>query len=236
MKVFIGYDQREHLAYQVASASLRKRASIPVDVQPIKLDRCKRAGLIYRPMDLRGGRLWDVLSEAYCSTEFAISRFLVPLLQHDGWALFVDSDVVFLGDIAELLPLANQRKAVQVVKHDYMPTLETKMDGQAQVAYPRKNWSSVVLWNCGHHAHERLTLGAINSLPGRTLHQFFWLEPQEIGELPAEWNWLVADQPKPNNPKIAHFTNGYPALPGVPPREHDEIWWNEYQRGRDGNG
>ncbi len=227
-KVYIGWDERERLAFNVAARSLLRRTSIPIDVEPIKLERCKKAGLIYRPMDRKDGKIWDVLSEAYCSTEFAISRFLVPIMQHEGFALFVDSDVVFLCDVAEVFALADMRKAVQVVKHPaYLPASDTKMDGQVQTAYHRKNWSSVVLWNCGHPAHERLSLGAINTLPGRALHQFFWLNADEIGELPPEFNWLVGIQDKPANPKIAHYTLGTPDMPGLEQSQHSDIWWRE---------
>jgi lipopolysaccharide biosynthesis glycosyltransferase len=166
----------------------------------------------------------DHLSGAPQSTEFATSRFLVPFLHRKGWCLFTDCDVVFLGDISELFALADSRYAVQVVKHQHNPVESVKMDGQAQTSYDRKNWSSVVLWNCDHPAHHRLTLGMVNWWPGACLHRFCWLKDDEIGSLPNEWNWLVGVQPKPADPKIAHFTLGGPFLPGWTSKEHDDIW------------
>ncbi len=104
------------------------------------------------------------------------------------------------------------------------------MDGQAQLSYPRKNWSSVMLINCDHHAWERVGLGLVNNLKGIDLHRFVFLDDEEIGELPAEWNWLVNVQPKPENPAIAHFTLGGPFIPGWKGAPHDEIWTNEHRR------
>lgn len=141
-------------------------------------------------MDARG-QLYDLPSNAPCSTEFAISRFLVPILCQQGWALFVDCDVVFLGDVAELFALADPSKAVMVVKHAPLVEVGTKMDGQAQVGYTRKNWSSVMLFNCDHPANRRLSLADVNERPGRDLHALYWLHDEEIGALPAAWNWLV---------------------------------------------
>jgi lipopolysaccharide biosynthesis glycosyltransferase len=221
LRVYLGYDAREPESYRVAEKSLRRNASIPVDVVPLDSRRLAECGLLRRPTDLRGQR-YDIYSNAPASTEFAISRFLVPILAQTGWALFCDSDVVFLGDVAELLSVADGRYAVQVVKHDYAPKAETKMDGQPQLVYGKKNWSSVILWNCNHPANKRLSLIDVQERKGLDLHQFYWLNDAEIGELPAHWNWLVSVQPKPEQPKLAHFTLGTPEL-GVT-SDHDEIW------------
>ena len=222
MKVFVGHDPREQAAYDVAVRSLHGRRW-DVEVVPLHLDRLAANGLLRRLMDARGN-LYDLPSNAPCATEFAISRFLVPILCQSGWALFVDSDVVFLGDVAELFSLADPNKAVMVVKHQNGHKAGTKMDGQEQVLYPRKNWSSVMLFNCDHPANRRLSLQDVNERPGRDLHAFYWLHDDEIGALPAEWNWLVGVQDKPANPKIAHFTLGGPWLPAWPGAEHDGIW------------
>lgn len=225
MRVFIGADRREWRALKVAASSLVKHASIAVNVIPLDSSRLHLQGLLRRVVDARGG-LYDLSSNAPQSTEFAISRFLVPFLSHTGWALFVDCDVVFLGDIAELLELADHTKAVQVVKHAHKPKASTKMDGQPQMAYERKNWSSVTLWNCDHPANRRLTLDSVNNWPGRELHAFCWLHESEIGELPHEWNWLVNETEQPPDPKIAHFTNGGPWIDGWKPQPHDQLWLN----------
>lgn len=224
LRVYIGFDSREGVAYDVAKASLLERASQPVVVTPLNLQRLQASGLSERPYRIFRNSVWDVISDAPVSTEFANTRFLVPLLAQTGWALFTDCDVVFLSDIASLFRHADPRYAVMCVKHEHQPAEETKMDGCVQTSYPRKNWSSVMLFNCDHPAHQHLTLNRINNAPGRDLHAFNWLKDDEIGELPNEWNWLVGVQPKPLNPKIAHFTLGGPWLPEWKASEHDELW------------
>jgi hypothetical protein len=224
LPVYIGYDSREPQSYQVAERSLRRHASQPLLVTPLILTKLAEGGLLRRPQDLRGQR-YDILSNAAASTEFAISRFLVPLLAQTGWALFVDSDVVFMGDVAELFRVADSKYAVQVVKHDYQPADANKMDGQRNLAYGRKNWSSVILWNCDHPANKRLSLSDVQERRGLDLHQFYWLNEAEIGHLPREWNWLVEVQEKPPAPKIAHFTLGTPEV-GVM-GEYSDLWLKE---------
>jgi hypothetical protein len=223
LRVFIGYDSREPEAYRVAEASLLRHASVPVSVTPLNATRLAENGLLRRPTDLRGQR-YDIPSNAPASTEFAISRFLVPFLAQTGWALFVDSDVVFMDDVAKLFALADPQYAVMCVKHDHRPTNATKMDGQAQTSYVRKNWTSVFLVNADHPANKRMSLVDVQERRGFDLHQLYWLADAEIGELDGEWNWLVGCQPKPPVPKIAHFTNGGPFLPTWQGAEHDEIW------------
>lgn len=226
MKVFLGYDSREDEAYKVAESSLRRRASIPIELTPLMIDRLASGGLLRRPTDTRGQR-YDLPSNAPASTEFAISRFLVPLLAQTGWALFADSDVVFLGDVAELEALADPRYAVMCVQHRPLTGRASKMDGQAQITYPRKNWSSVMLWNCDHPANRRLSLVDIQERRGFDLHQFYWLADNEIGALPAEWNWLVNVERKPDQPKIAHFTLGGPFTRGWQGADYDSLWYQE---------
>lgn len=221
MKLYIGHDDREQAAYDVAERTLGWFSDL--DATPVMSDRLAACGLLRRPTDRRG-QLYDLPSNAPCATDFAISRFLVPMLAQTGWALFVDCDVVFMADPADLLELADPTKAVMVVKHQNGHVPGTKMDGQAQVLYPRKNWSSVMLFNCDHPANRRLSLQDVNERPGRDLHAFYWLADSELGELPPEWNWLVGVQPKPEHPKIAHFTLGGPWLSSWEGAEHDEIW------------
>jgi lipopolysaccharide biosynthesis glycosyltransferase len=227
MDTWIGFDTREPEAFAVAEATCLRHGGHP---KALKLETLQRQRLLTRPMVRRGTQLWDSVSDAPCSTEFAISRFVVPVLQHTGWCLFVDGDVVFLRDLKELWALRDDRYAVMVVKHQHNPVDGTKMDGQAQVAYPRKNWSSVMLINCDHPGIQYVTLGLVNNWRGRDLHAFAFLKDEEIGELPAEWNWLVGVQPKPENPAIAHFTLGGPFIPGWKGATHDELWTDEHQR------
>jgi len=222
LKVFIGYDSREPKTYDVAEASLLKHASVPVSITPLKINRLADCGLLRRATDLRGQR-YDIPSNAPASTEFAISRFLVPLLAQTGWALFIDADVVFLDDIAKLFELADSSKAMMVVKHGQLASNSPKMDSQPQLVYGRKNWSSVILWNCDHPANKRLSLSDIQERKGLDLHQFYWLHDDEIGELPATWNWLVNVQAQPDFAKLAHFTLGTPEIGVDSP--YDYLWY-----------
>jgi hypothetical protein len=223
LRVFMGFDAREVDAYRVAEDSLYRTASRPVSVTPLHEERLAAHGLLRRPTDLRGGQMYDLHSNAPRSTAFAISRFLTPLLAQTGFVLFVDCDVVFLDDVAKLFALADPRYALQVVPHN-MAGGGMKMDGQVQTSYSRKGASSVMLFNCDHPANRRLTITDVNERPGRDLHQFFWLNDAEIGELPERFNWLVNVRPRPDDVVIAHFTLGGMFTPGWPGAEHDDIW------------
>jgi len=220
VRIYIGYDKAEDVAFKTACRSLALYTNILPE--PLDSERLRSVGLLRRQIDKRG-QMYDFTSNAPCSTEFAVSRFLVPIICQSGWALFTDCDVVFMGNPKKLLEYADTEKAVMVVKHSHKGE-GTKMGGMVQTSYPRKNWSSVMLFNCDHPANRRLSLQDVNDRPGRDLHAFYWLHDSEIGELPAEWNWLVGVQEKPVVPKIAHFTNGGPWIQGWVPSEHDNIW------------
>lgn len=223
-KVYIGYDELEKEAYEVTKSSLL-RYSPDAIVTPLEISKLHAMGLLRRPVDRRGdNHSYDLWSNAPAATDFAISRFLVPHLSQTGWALFVDCDMVFMCDVGELFDIADDKYAVMVVKHGSLPQSGVKMGSQSQQPYKRKNWSSVMLFNCDHPANQRLSLQDINERPGRDLHAFYWLNDSEIGELPGEYNWLVNVQPKPENPKIAHFTTGGPWIDGWEGAEHDDLW------------
>jgi lipopolysaccharide biosynthesis glycosyltransferase len=164
---------------------------------------------------LPNGQLFDEISDAPMSTAHAIARFHVPrLCEYSGWALFTDSDVIFREDIANLFALADPQYAVMCVQHPPLLKQGNKKDGHIQQAYPRKNWSSVMLFNCGHSSNQALTLDVLNAWPGRDLHAFRWLQDHEIGALPARFNWLVGVSAPDPNPAIAHFTLGTPDVSG----------------------
>ena len=228
LTVYIGFDKREQIAYDVCAASLLRHASKPVNVVPLRIDKLGAQGLMTRPViKTESGKMYDVLSDAMQATEFASSRFLSLLLQQEGWAIFVDCDVIFLRDVYDILLEIDTRKALYCVKHEHAPAEAIKMDGQAQTAYPRKNWSSFFAFNAGHKSNEKLKIETINTLPGRDLHRFCWLEDEEIGELGPWWNWLVNVQPMPERPAVAHFTLGGPWFEGWAGADHDDLWIEE---------
>jgi hypothetical protein len=207
MKVFIGYDSRENIAYQVAKASLLKHSSIPLEVTPIVLNDMRYRGIYKREPD------------SLSSTEFSFTRFLTPYLAgYTGWALFCDCDFLFRWDIAPITDYMDRAKAMLCVPHKYTPTETIKMDGKAQHQYPRKNWSSFMLINCEHDQVRALTPEVVNTQTGMYLHRFEWLTDDVIGELPIAFNYLEGWHTKDDcpNPIAVHFTRGGP-------------WFNEWQ-------
>lgn len=229
LKVYMGWDSRESAAYSVASFSITRRTSKPVVIDPLIAGTLESRRILMRPiLHGPGLRMIDGVTGTPMSTQFAFSRFAIPLLQQDGWALFCDCDMLFTGDVAKLFELADDKYAVMVVKHDYAPSTKTKMDDQVQAPYPRKNWSSLVLWNCSHPAHDPLGRG-INSWPGLDLHQFKWLDDELIGDLPKEWNWLVNEYPDKPASEVSnlHFTLGGPWFANHAPSIYDDLWRTE---------
>ncbi len=225
LNVFVGWDGRFTTAYQVCVRSLVSTSSWPVNVQPLVLPHLQAAKIYERATQRRGAGLWDVKSAAPMSTDFALSRFLVPrLMGFRGWATFCDSDFLWRRDIAEMVALFDPSKAVMVVKHDHKPAETAKMDGQVQTHYPRKNWSSLIGFNCAHPALRALTPEKMTSLTGRELHAFAWLPDALIGELPEAWNWLEGHSSPEIDPAAVHFTRGTPDLPGYENAPYASEW------------
>lgn len=229
-RVFVGFDAKEMEACNIAIHSIQRRAS-----QPVRVDRLSRLPLhrVYtRPTStLPNGQLFDELSGAPMSTDHAIARFFVPyLMKYHGWALFTDGDVLVRDDISTLFSLANPAYAVQCVQHPPLLEEGEKKDGHIQQAYARKNWSSVMLFNCGHPGNQKLTLDVVNTWPGRDLHGFKWLSDHLVGSLPARWNHLVKLSAPDPNPAIVHFTLGMPNVAGHEGDPFAEEWFAEAKR------
>jgi len=221
MNVFVGYDSREDIAYQVCKYSIISRSK-GVNVIPLVQEDLRDQKIYTRPV--------DTLS----STEFTFTRFLVPYLSdYQGWAIFCDCDFLFLEDITKLFEVAyrkeNQQFAVMCVHHEYEPKNSTKMDNQVQHNYPRKNWSSLVLFNCQHPSNKNLTPDVVNTQTGAFLHRFQWLKDEEIGTVNHEWNWLVNwyHEPKDGSPKGLHYTEGGPWFPNYFKCEYGAHWLQE---------
>jgi hypothetical protein len=197
LNVFIGYDTKESVAYHTLAHSILRRASVPVSIAPLMQSQLKSLYTRERgPTE---------------STEFSLSRFLVPALSgFRGWSVFMDCDMLCRTDIHELsLFMEKQKdKAVLVCKHDYVPRTQRKFLDQVQTQYPRKNWSSLMIFN--NERCRALTPGHVNSAPGLDLHRFAWADDRDIGALPLEWNWLVGEYAHNPAAKIVHFTIGGP--------------------------
>lgn len=220
---FIGYDEREKPAYEVCSATLKRHASVPLDVYVLDQLPLREDGIYRRTFSVEGEQRIDAVDGRPFSTDFSFTRFLVPYLRnYSGWAGFVDCDFLFTTDIAELIAMADDSYAAMVVKHDYRPSDNVKMNGQVQQPYRRKLWSSLVLWNCGHWANRALTPDAVNTKTGRWLHGFDWLRDDEIGALPTEWNWIAGA----SMPKGIHYSLGTPDMAFSKP-DYADIWKEE---------
>ena len=228
--IWVGFDPREAAGFAVTRASIERRLITPLRVRGLVLSDLRAKGLYTRPTSIRDGRLWDEISGAPMATEFAVSRFLVPHLAGGGWALFMDCDMLVRTNLENLFSRLDPSKAVMVVKHDHRPAEGLKMDGQVQTAYARKNWSSVCAFNASHPANAALTPEIVNTLPGRDLHRFCWLEDDLIGELDTAWNWLAGHSDPEIDPEIVHFTEGTPDMPGYADQPYADEW--RYELGR----
>jgi len=218
LPVYVGWDSREDIAYQVCEHSIKRRDP-GAEVIPLKQKDMRSDGLYRRDTD------------KLATTEFTFTRFFIPYLQdYKGWAVFCDCDFVWQVPTTELEQYCDDSKAVVCVQHDYTPKEGSiKMDGQVQTVYPRKNWSSMVLWNCAHPANKILTPEVLNKETGAFMHRFQWLADSEIGELPHHYNWLVGWYKEPDDgaPKILHYTEGGPWFDGYRDCEYADVWKKE---------
>jgi len=213
IRVFIGFDGREDVAFSVLAHSIHRNASQPVSIAPVMLSQL---GGVYRR---------DV--NPLQSTQFSFSRFLTPwLCGYEGCAVFMDCDMLVLDDIARLWALRDERYAVQVVKHVHVPKEDVKFLGAVQTRYEKKNWSSVMLMNCARC--QALTPEYVNRASGLELHQFKWLEGEQlIGELPSKWNHLVGYDAPRRDASLAHFTIGGPYFEEYRDCEYAAEWFAE---------
>lgn len=238
LHIWIGFDGREAVASDVLAHSIRKRTSSELSINFLKHRELRRAGKFARPWVIDGvsGNFIDMIDGKGFSTEFSHTRFLVPsLMYHKGWALFLDSDMVCLTDIKKLFSLCDDRFAVMCVKHEHKPSGNgKKMDGREQQRYFRKNWSSLVLWNCGHPANEFLTEEKVSMMKGSSLHAFSWLTDDLIGSLPFSYNFISGVSPKlpierGGRPDVVHYTDGGPWFDECKDVPYSHWWLEEYE-------
>jgi lipopolysaccharide biosynthesis glycosyltransferase len=210
--VFIGYDPREAIAFHVCANSIIRHSSQPVQIIPVALNLFKD----YTETHTDG------------SNHFIYTRFLVPyMMKWQGHAIFIDGDMILRDDIAKLWELRDPSKDVQVVKHDYKTRMPVKYLGSKNEDYPRKNWSSVILWNCNSYPNRRLTPEYVMKATGAELHRFSWCTDDRIGELPPEWNWLPDEYGANPDAKLLHYTLGTPCFHEFADTPQADEWHRE---------
>jgi lipopolysaccharide biosynthesis glycosyltransferase len=217
----VGFDQKEAIAYHVFCQSVLDKSTQPVSFIPLAKNTLNK----YYETHKDG------------SNEFIYSRFLTPyLLGYSGWAIYADGDMVCLEDISKLwnVRVEHKEKAVLVVQHDYKTKAAIKYLGNKNENYPRKNWSSLVLWNCEHPKNKILTPEFIQKSTGSFLHRFSWLEESEIGELKKEWNWLALEYPDNREAKLIHYTLGTPCFKDYSEGAMSVIWFEAFRRASSG--
>ena len=217
-KVFVGYDSREDIAWQVCRHSILRHSRSVAEVVPLRQNLLRASGLYTRPHDVGA------------STEFSLTRFLTPYLAGDsGWAIFCDCDFLFTTDICSVLDGLDPAKAVYCVQHDYIPRHAMKMDGKAQAIYPRKNWSSFMVFNCAHPDVKALTPAVVNAATAAYLHRLEWVsEDSAIGALDVDWNYLEGEYPMPAyTPRVIHYTNGGPWFEQWQDCDFADLWLQE---------
>lgn len=225
LQVFVGWDPREDTAWEVCRHSILARTDPgEVSVTPLIQSELRQSGVYWREPDQRA------------STEFSLTRFLTPhLAGKKGYAVFVDCDFLFLTDIREVMKEIDTTKAVSVVQHDYKPKESVKMDGCVQYPYPRKNWSSFIVFNCEHPAVRALTPKVVNESESAFLHRFQWLEDSEIGDLDIGWNYLEGWYPPAyDNLKAVHYTLGGPWFEHKRDCDFADLWITESRNCRSG--
>ena len=215
INIFIGYDEGEKIAYSVLSESIRQHSSEPVSITPLDLSTTRN--------------IFTREKQPNQSTEFAFSRFLMPYLSnYEGWSIFMDCDMLLRTDINDLWKLRDNDYAVMCCKHDYEPNQNAKFRGAKNEPFPKKNWSSMMMMN--NAKCKSLTPEFVNTATGLELHQFRWLESEDlIGSLPLSWNWLVSEydyNPKANN---VHFTLGGPYFKGYDKSDYANEWFRVYE-------
>jgi len=223
-RVYIGWDQRGALAFEVCRHTLLEHASIPLEVVALKDWELRARGLYWRPYQVdERGQMWDARDGKPFSTNFSYTRFCVPLLEDygPGPVVFCDADMLWRADVAELVALAGSAP-LACVKHQHRPPEREKMTGTIQTVYARKNWSSLMVIRPGRCA--ALTPYAVNNMPRDWLHGLCWIDESSLKGLPEAWNWLEGWSDPGITPKVVHFTRGTPDMAGHEDAAYAEDW------------
>jgi hypothetical protein len=206
IRLYVGKDPRETVGYHVFVESVLRRTD------PNKISITALTG-----------------DQEDASTSFSKARFLIPeLCGYRGWAIFMDgSDMLCRADIRELWSLRKPGYDVMVVPHEYRTKYPVKFLNQMNSDYPRKNWSSVMLIDCGNPVWRRPMYKDLLKGPAGHLHRFEFLEDERIGHLPLEWNWLVGEYGYNPEAKLAHFTIGLPVWSAYRDWDYADEWFTE---------
>lgn len=221
LTVYIGFDQKESAAFYTCCSSIIHNSSGPISIVPLKLSLLQN--------------IYSRIPDPKSSNEFSYTRFMVPFLNnYTGLAVYLDCDMVVTGDLVKLCDdLSNSaEKALWCVKHDYVPRDKRKYLGNIQESYPRKNWSSFVVWNCSHSSNQQVTPDFVNAAEPATLHRFLWCDDEEIGALGLGWNYLVGEYDCMSQDEISnfHFTLGGPYFSQYSESDFADVWWAENSR------
>ena len=207
--IVVGFDQKESVAYHTFVQSVIENSTIPTRFMPLNIGSLTN----YKETHKDG------------SNDFIYSRFLVPhLMKFNGWAIYADGDMVCLKNIKKLWDLRDDKFAVQVVQHDYKTKIKNKYWGNKNEDYPRKNWSSLILWNCAHQSHKILTPEFIQKQSGAFLHRFSWIKDKEIGQIEKEWNWLAMEYEEKKDINLIHYTIGTPCFKEYHDKSLSSYW------------
>lgn len=212
--IYVGFDPREEIVYHTCVSSIIHNSTVPIQITPLSLNH-----------------LHNTYNESHNdgSNQFIYSRFLVPHLNnYKGYSIFIDGDMIVNDCMSNLINSINKTKAVSVVKHDYKTKYHTKYWNQPNESYPRKNWSSVIVWNNTHPKNNILTPRFISMSSGKYLHRFSWLDDEDIGTLDPKWNWLVGEYDNNNRASIYHYTLGAPCFDGFAQYGHSDIWFKYF--------
>ena len=218
--IVVGFDQKESVAYHTFVQSVIENSTIPTRFMPLNIGSLTN----YKETHKDG------------SNDFIYSRFLVPyLMNYNGWAIYADGDMVCLEDIKKLWDLRDNKFAVQGVKHDYKTKVRSKYWGNKNEDYPRKNWSSLILWNCNHQSHKILSPEFIQKQTGSYLHRFSWIKDEEIGEVAKEWNWLAMEYEEKKDLNLIHYTIGTPCFKEYQNKSLSSYWKKSFLNVLDGH-
>lgn len=217
--IIVGFDQREAVAYHAFAQSVIEKSTIPVRFLPLSIASLSD----YKETHEDG------------SNDFIYSRFLVPsIMNFKGWSIYADGDMICLEDIKKLWDLRDKKYAVQVVKHDYKTKIAQKYWGNKNEDYPRKNWSSLILWNCEHQSHKILTPEFIQNQTGAFLHRFSWIDDKYIGAIEKEWNWLAMEYEEKKDINLIHYTIGTPCFEEYETKSLSSYWKKSFLNMLDG--